>query len=55
MKKIDHQGIKVQLLGQIELASERGQPHEFVSLGEESRRGDVVACDLLTCSHRDMR
>ena len=33
-KKIDHQGIKVQLLGQIELITERGQPHEFVSLGE---------------------
>ena len=36
-KRIDHQGIKVQLLGQIELASERGQPHEFVSLGELKR------------------
>lgn len=34
-KKIDHQGIKVQLLGQIELASERGQHHEFVSLVRE--------------------
>ena len=32
-KKTEHQGIKVQLLGQIELASERGQPHDFVSLG----------------------
>ena len=32
-------GIKVQLLGQIELASERGQPHEFVSLGEWLRGG----------------
>lgn len=34
-KKFEHQGIKVQLLGQIELASERGQPHEFVSLVRE--------------------
>mmetsp|Transcript_6816 Transcript_6816/g.15085 ORF Transcript_6816/g.15085 Transcript_6816/m.15085 type:complete len:321 (+) Transcript_6816:316-1278(+) len=34
-KKIEHQGIKVQLLGQIELASERGQFHEFVSLVRE--------------------
>lgn len=33
-KKVEHQGIKVQLLGQIELASERGQPHEFLSLGK---------------------
>ncbi len=32
-KKLEHQGIKVQLLGQIELASERGTVHEFVSLG----------------------
>jgi hypothetical protein len=34
VKKLEHQGIKVQLLGQIELATERGHPHEFVSLGE---------------------
>lgn len=32
-KKFDHQGIKVQLLGVIELASERGVAHDFVSLG----------------------
>lgn len=32
-KRIEHSGIKVQLLGQIELASERGSPHDFVSLG----------------------
>lgn len=31
-KKVEHQGIKVQLLGQIELASERGYPQDFVSL-----------------------
>jgi hypothetical protein len=35
-KRVEHSGIKVQLLGQIELASERGSPHEFVSLGEPS-------------------
>lgn len=34
-KKVEHQGIKVQLLGQIELASERGHPHDFVSLGAQ--------------------
>ncbi len=33
-KKLEHQGIKIQLLGQIELASERGAAHEFVSFGE---------------------
>lgn len=32
-KRVEHTGIKVQLLGQIELASERGSPHDFVSLG----------------------
>lgn len=37
-KKVEHQGIKVQLLGQIELASERGHPHDFVSLGACPRR-----------------
>ena len=37
-KKVDHQGIRVQLLGEIELASERGHPHEFVSLGEQRHR-----------------
>uniref|UniRef100_A0A7S0UQN2 Uncharacterized protein n=1 Tax=Polytomella parva TaxID=51329 RepID=A0A7S0UQN2_9CHLO len=34
-KKIEHQGARIQLIGQIELASERGQPHEFVSLSRE--------------------
>lgn len=33
-KKLEHQGIKIQLIGQIELVSERGTVHEFVSLGE---------------------
>ncbi len=32
-KKVEHQGVKVQLIGQIELATERGHPHDFVSLG----------------------
>ena len=38
-KRLEHQGIKVQLIGQIELLAERGQigkahSHDFVSLGE---------------------
>ena len=33
---MEHQGIKVQLLGQIELASERGHPHTFISLGKRT-------------------
>lgn len=32
-KKIDHNGIRVQLIGQIELASERGTFYDFLSLG----------------------
>lgn len=32
-KRADHQGIRVQLLGEVELASERGHPHQFLSLG----------------------
>lgn len=31
-KRADHQGIKVQLIGEIELASEKGNPSEFVCL-----------------------
>jgi hypothetical protein len=32
-KRVEHSGVKVQLLGQIELASERGHYHDFVALG----------------------
>eukprot|EP00878_Enallax_costatus_P002454 GHUV01002633.1.p1 GENE.GHUV01002633.1~~GHUV01002633.1.p1 ORF type:complete len:335 (+),score=99.67 GHUV01002633.1:291-1295(+) len=43
-KRVEHNGIKVQLLGQIELASERGSPHDFVSLVRElSPPGDVAS------------
>jgi Vacuolar protein sorting-associated protein 26 len=35
-KRADHQGIRVQLIGQIELAAERGHPHDFVSLGGQT-------------------
>ncbi|KAL4447861.1 hypothetical protein ABPG75_005080 [Micractinium tetrahymenae] len=31
-KRADHQGIRVQLLGEVELASEKGHPHQFLSL-----------------------
>ena len=34
-KKLEHQGIKVQLLGQIELLSARGYFHDFVALGKQ--------------------
>lgn len=36
-KRADHQGIRVQLLGEVELASERGHPHQFLSLGGRRR------------------
>jgi hypothetical protein len=58
-KKVEHQGIKVQLLGQIELASERGHPHTFISLGK--RTFPVLLCAyaqpmtgalLMSCSSR---
>ncbi|KAF6257338.1 vacuolar protein sorting-associated protein 26-domain-containing protein [Scenedesmus sp. NREL 46B-D3] len=43
-KRVEHSGIKVQLLGQIELASERGSPHDFVSLVRElAPPGDVAS------------
>ncbi|WIA10000.1 hypothetical protein OEZ85_010212 [Tetradesmus obliquus] len=43
-KRVEHTGIKVQLLGQIELASERGSPHDFVSLVRElAPPGDVAS------------
>ncbi len=32
-KRVEHSGIKIKLVGQIELASERGTYHDFVSLG----------------------
>ena len=34
-KKVEHNGIKVQLLGQIELASERGHPSDFLALSKQ--------------------
>lgn len=32
-KRFEFQGVRVQLVGDVELASERGHPHEFLSLG----------------------
>lgn len=49
-KKVEHQGIKVQLLGQIELASERGHPHTFISLGAQ-RQAPAQLFALLTMLH----
>jgi hypothetical protein len=43
-KRVEHSGIKVQLIGQIELASERGTPHDFVSLGRWKATAAAVGC-----------
>lgn len=41
-KKLDHSGIRVQLLGQIELASERGHPQDFLGLVRDlAAPGDI--------------
>lgn len=41
--KLEHQGIKVELIGQIELYYDRGNHHEFVSLVRElARPGDLL-------------
>jgi hypothetical protein len=64
-KRVEHSGIKVQLLGQIELASERGSPHDFVSLGalscvsqqqqQPEARSMMQQCHQLCCSDRGCR
>lgn len=42
-KRVEHAGVRVQLVGQIELASERGTFHDFISLARElSPPGDVA-------------
>lgn len=61
-KRVEHSGIKVQLIGQIELASERGTPHDFVSLGEQACSeaasngpacgGDTSACDAVPAAYQ---
>ncbi|PNW79418.1 hypothetical protein CHLRE_09g414200v5 [Chlamydomonas reinhardtii] len=54
-KKFEHQGIRVQLIGQIELASERGQPHDFVSLVRElAPGGDLSASKTFPFEFRNV-
>lgn len=41
--KLEHHGIKVELIGQIELYYDRGNHHEFVSMVKElARPGDLI-------------
>lgn len=43
-KKVEHQGIKIELLGQIEFLHDSGNPHEFTSLERPlDDAGDVTA------------
>jgi hypothetical protein len=44
-KKLEHMGIKVQLLGQIEVASERGVKHEFMGMGKSC----IYSSSLMIC------
>jgi vacuolar protein sorting-associated protein 26 len=34
-KKLEHHGVKVQLVGEIVMAADKSHPHEFLSLGNE--------------------
>ncbi len=49
-KKVEHQGIKVQLLGQIELKTERGSPNDFLALGRSCMHADMQP-QLWNCNH----
>lgn len=41
--KLEHQGIKIEFIGQIELYYDRGNHHEFVSLVKElARPGELI-------------
>eukprot|EP00199_Chlamydomonas_sp_CCMP681_P000650 CAMPEP_0119107076 /NCGR_PEP_ID=MMETSP1180-20130426/7935_1 /TAXON_ID=3052 ORGANISM="Chlamydomonas cf sp, Strain CCMP681" /NCGR_SAMPLE_ID=MMETSP1180 /ASSEMBLY_ACC=CAM_ASM_000741 /LENGTH=500 /DNA_ID=CAMNT_0007092509 /DNA_START=118 /DNA_END=1620 /DNA_ORIENTATION=- len=54
-KKLEHQGIKIQLLGQIELSSERGTAHEFVSLVRElAPPGDLTTAKVFPFEFKDV-
>lgn len=54
-KRVEHQGVRVQLLGEIELASERGHPHEFVSLVRDlAPPGDLASQAVLPFEFRNV-
>ena len=41
--RLEHQGIKIEFIGQIELFYDRGNHHEFLSLVKElARPGDIT-------------
>lgn len=42
-KKLDHQGIRIEFIGQIEIYYDRGNQHDFVSLVKElARPGEII-------------
>lgn len=42
--KLEHQGIKIEFIGQIEMYYDRGNHHEFISLVKElARPGEMIA------------
>ena len=45
--KIEHNGIKIEFIGQIELYYDRGNHHEFLSLAKELARYDFSAKCLI--------
>lgn len=40
-KKIEHNGIRVQLIGQIEMSSEKGNFYDFLSLGQRKSKAQA--------------
>ncbi|KAG7668997.1 hypothetical protein Ndes2437B_g06734 [Nannochloris sp. 'desiccata'] len=54
-KRVDHQGIRVQLVGEIELVSERGHPHEFLSLVRDvAPPGDLFSAQTFPFEFRSV-
>ena len=48
-KKVEHQGMKVELLGTIELFFDRGNTYDFCAMGESvSATRDAIRCRLHT-------
>ncbi|KAA6417127.1 MAG: subunit of retromer complex [Trebouxia sp. A1-2] len=54
-KKVEHQGIKVQLLGQIELKTERGTPNDFLALVRDlAPPGDLTSLQTYSFEFNDV-
>ncbi|KAL3158408.1 hypothetical protein ABBQ38_010643 [Trebouxia sp. C0009 RCD-2024] len=54
-KKVEHQGIKVQLLGQIELKTDRGNPHDLLALVRDlAPPGDLTSLQTFSFEFNDV-